>query len=138
MNPSSGAHRILRRLRSFEPASAVDLTKLGTPPLREGESWLGIYWNGAKQVEESLLFSDQRICISRSDEWTCVDYSSIRDVLVPHQKHEAEGLAVLYDWGNDSRQTYVPVHGGRGKLREAYEVMRFLNRVREDLAAGPR
>ena len=51
-----------------------------------------------------------------------------------YQKSEARGLAVLYNHDENSLELYVPVHGGQGKLRDVWEVLRFLNRVREDLS----
>jgi hypothetical protein len=135
MNPASRAHRILRCLQSFQPASAIDFSNIDTPVLLPDESWLGIYWNACGQIEGSLLFSDRRLCVFRSGKWAGVDYLSIRDVLLPGQKQEADGLSILYDWRDGSRQIDVPVRGGQGKLRGAFEVMRFLNRVREDLSA---
>jgi hypothetical protein len=125
----SRAHRTLRHLQSYEMAPSLDLTRLRTPPLREGECWLGVYWNNPQQIDDSILFSDQRLCVHRSESWTCIDYASISDVTVPHQKHTANGLTIHHG----TEETYVPIRGGESKLRDAWEVLRFLDRVREDL-----
>jgi hypothetical protein len=138
MNPASRAHRILRRLQSFQPAPAIDFSNINGPALGPDESWLGIYWNASEQIEGALLFSDHRVCIFRSEAWTGIDYSSIRDVLLSRHKQETEGLTVLYDWHDESHQIDLPVRGGDGKLRDAFEVLRFLNRVTEDLSARVR
>ena len=143
MTPASRAHRILRRLQSFQRADGVDFNEIGAPALRTAEStdesWLGIYWSPERQIEGSLLFSDRRLCVARSNsDWECVDYLSMRDVLVPDQKTEAMGLIVLYDWQDQSREFYVPVHGGQGRLRDAYQVMQFLKWVPFDIARATR
>src|SRR5258706_168032 len=84
MTPASRAHRILRRLQSFQRADGVDFNEIRAPALRTGESWLGVYWSPERQIEGSLLFSDRRLCVARSNsDWECVDYLSMRDVLVP-------------------------------------------------------
>lgn len=128
MNPTARAHRILRHLASFE-AGPVLMARSQLPEPLPGEKWLGIYWNHPHKTDEAVLFSDQRVCVRKFQTWTCVAYSSIRHEQVPQPKEAAEGVLL----SAASEDIYLPIRGKRGHQRDAYEVLRYFKRIREDL-----
>jgi hypothetical protein len=130
MNPVTRAHRILSHLSSFE-AAPLPVSEDRLPSRQPGEKIIGIYWNKPRQIGDSVLFSDQRVCVRESSEWRCIHYSVIRHERVdPSDKLTAEGVMLT----TETLEFHVPIRGKHANQRDAFEVLRYFKRVREDLA----
>jgi hypothetical protein len=103
------------------------------PALLANESLLGAYWNQPGQIEGAILFSDRRVCFRKASGWKCTEYSAIRDVRILGNKQSASAIRISAGTGD----LEVDVWGGGERSRDAFEVLRFLDRVREDLSAPP-
>jgi hypothetical protein len=128
----SRASRILRRLASYS-----DLTR-GSPvvplwlreiPLQEGEHCLGIYENAPGGAADSVLVTNLGLHVCCGSRREYVAFDEIESVTTHQAKTEVTELEVHR---RDGRVTQVPVSGGHDRLRDAWEFVRFLNRVRED------
>ncbi len=129
INPRSRAHRILRHLRNYQKIAPDDSIKFHLPALTEGDSWIGLYRNDLSSAVNLVGFSERAVHIKLENEWKSVDYEAISDIKIDDVKERAMGLRLIYH----DDQTFLPVMGGDSKLRDAFEVLRFLNRVRSDL-----
>ena len=120
----SRAHRILKRIDRFvETTSNPDAAFV----LESGERVLGAYQNspGAGDV----YFTTLSVKFGLRTEHT-VRYADIASVDVGPGKADADHLLIHHRSGETLR---LPVDGGHGKARDAFEVQRFLLRVVDDL-----
>ena len=130
MQVQSRVHRILRHLSQFQSG---DPGTLPTGLLSPGEACLGIYENEPGSLRSALIVGDQGIHVHQPDEWTFIafkDLSSV-DVPIPEGKERANVVRITT---KDGRSVDVPILGGDEKLRDVFEVSRFLARAREDAA----
>ena len=132
----SRAKRILTRLAAYlELSEPADLTSLleAAPRLRASEVALGIYRNDPASFTDSILFTSVGLYIHSDDgSWAHVAYSDIERTIPPESKVHVTGFNVRC---RDGRQVWVPVRGAHaGKFYDAFEVTRFLNRARIDVA----
>jgi hypothetical protein len=132
----SRAKRILTPLAAYQELSEpADLTNLleAAPRLRASEKALGIYKNDPASVADSILFTSAGLYIHSDDgSWVHVAYSDIERTIPPESKVDVTGFSVRC---RDGRQVWVPVKGARaGKFYDAFEVARFLDRARIDVA----
>jgi hypothetical protein len=129
MNPKSRAHRTLRLLKSYR--SVGDCAELTgqLPALPPNDSWLGIYFNRTASIENAVAFSTEQLLVHVGNRWNSLRYEEILDTRIQQEKTSASEILVRTQAGD----VIVPVTGGAGTTRDVFEVLRFLNRVREDL-----
>ncbi len=104
--------------------------------LQRDEAVLGAYKNRPDRVTW-LFFTTQGVRYQTGGKWPLVPYREI--AAAPLVSKDRRSVLVQLQ---DGRAIELPVEGGEGRLRDALEVMRFLNRVADDLrpssAGGPR
>jgi hypothetical protein len=133
MNVASRARRILKHLNSYREVSESSLnlpSGLREVPLREGETILGIYANSLSMLEESIVVTNLGLHVYRHTQWESIDYSQIRSIETPPDKYETTQLMIQLQ---SDRVTNIPIRGGEGRFRDAFEFLRFLDRVTHDL-----
>jgi len=99
------------------------------PPIDSKESWIGVYCNKPNSIENAVAFSSEKLYVNKHGTWVSVTYRDILENKITQNKHEASEILVR----TPNYSLIVPVHGGDDKVREAFEVLRFLNRVKEDV-----
>lgn len=130
MNVQSRAHRTLRRLASYKSERSIDEVVTVLPSLRLGEEWVGVYKNEAESLNEAVAFSSTGVYMHNSDEWTAFDYAEILQNTIVDEKANAREVLV-----RTSTSTFrVQIRGGEGRQRDVFEVLRFLNRVKQDVS----
>jgi hypothetical protein len=103
--------------------SSIKRLKLGA-----GENPIGVYDNHTGSMQERILITNKGVYIYRENGWDSIRYEEIDSVGTPESK-DVEGLTVRFV---DGSSTEIPVRGKRGKFRDAFEFLRFLNRVAVD------
>jgi hypothetical protein len=98
--------------------------------LQPGENLIGIYRNSLEDLKDSIAVTDLGIHIYRSSCWEYVGYTQMESIAIPEEKQEADFLLVSLTNG---RATNVPIRGGQGRFRDAFEFLRFLDRVIQDI-----
>ena len=126
----SKVHRVLRALPSFRAcerwADAAHLASLRVP-LRSEESLLGYYENQPGSVEEVILVTDQGLYVRDAQAWSSTRYEDIAGAKwLGARKTDATGIELLLESGETLT---VPVRGGDDRFRDAFEVLRFIDRV---------
>lgn len=133
MNVKSRAIRILRPLTRYRNLSTISpapgYTTQGVK-FQEGESCLGVYENVDGSLQESVLVTNVGLHVHRRREWGFVDYADIESIRIPSRKEEADTLEIHRYSGHMDE---IPVRGARGKSRDAFEFLLFLNRVTADI-----
>lgn len=129
MNVKSRAHRILRRLHPYQAIESHDNSDSLLPHLPPDEFWIGIYRNLPGSIESAVAFSSEQLHVNEGDGWTSVKYREILDSQISQDKSSANEILVR----TSDYNLPVPIWGVDGKTRDVFEVLRFLNRVREDL-----
>jgi hypothetical protein len=135
----SRAGRILRGLARYrELPEAGDWLQRWprSPRLRPGETPLGVYENTPGQMDNCVLVTSSGLHVHSAGEWAYAAYDLIKDVRAvppveyPWDKLAVSGLALdLYD----GRTLDLQISGGNERSRDAWEVMRFLDRVTQDV-----
>lgn len=133
MNVKSRAVRILGHLRNYRdltsgtkdiPAWAMKLH------LQEGEELIGVYLNRPEDVEESIVVTTKGLYVDRNGRWEFVGYAEIKFIETPADKQTVDRLR-LHLW--NGRVTEIPVRGSYDRFKDAFEFLRFLDRVISDL-----
>jgi hypothetical protein len=127
MDTSARAYRILGAMANYQKASSTDnwLPKLADGRLGEP---IGCYRNPEPEGEVIGIFADGLAWYEggRSVE---LRFADVSEVNLPSGK-ESEGLLVNMQ---DGRQLRLPVKGRRGRFFDSMEMLRFLDRVTQDL-----
>jgi hypothetical protein len=100
-------------------------------PLAQGEAPLGIYLNDQPSTKDAIVITTASLILGEEDGWRTVPYTSIARVLTPDSKTDVHGLHLALD---DGKTIWLPVRGGTEKTFDAFEFLRFINRVLEDRA----
>lgn len=127
MNTAIRAHRILSAMPNYSQVSSTDawpsiLTngKLGLP--------IGSYQN--PQPESDLIgIFENGIAWHDLDQLVIVQFSEIKRVEFSNEKESKELLLLLHD----NKQELLPIRGTRGRFMDSTEVLRFIDRVMQDL-----
>ncbi len=133
----SRSHRTLKALASYH-----ELTSSGgwvprlpsIPNLPDGEKCFGVYVNDPTTLSDSVAFSSGGIHVFRSGQWDQIGFDDVIRALVPDSKENVTGFDLLQ---RDGRRYRVPIAGSKGgRFFDAFEVIRFIDRVLADRAAA--
>jgi hypothetical protein len=130
---ASLAHRTLKHFSRYRDLSEGQepLTSL---PLNASERPLGIYRNEPDDITDAVLFTTEGLYVNRNGSWVQLLYRDIDRTLFPDSKSEVKGLKILR---RDGSEFWLPVRGSKdGRFYDAFEVLRFLDRVQDDLLKG--
>src|SRR5437868_5943809 len=133
MNVKSRVVRILKPLRRYRDQSpdslmtSIAATRVG---LQEGEICLGVYENNPGCLEDSIIVTNLGLHIYRSGESLFIDYGQIESIEAPSVKETADRLKIRLSNG---AMKDLPIQGGQGRFRDAFEFLRFLDRVKDDI-----
>jgi len=127
MNVATRAHRILAMMANYNKAMPTDQwpEKLGDGRLGEA---IGCYQNPGPEGEVIGIF-DEGMVWRDSGCWIELRFTDLAQVELPNGK-ESEGLLLRLQ---DGRQLRLPVNGQRGRFFDSMEMLRFVDRVLEDL-----
>lgn len=115
------SHRILEKLSRFHSEIPSEMRSVAQ------EEILGVYLNSESYFKDSVLFTDLGIYLFQSKErWEYIQYEEISNLEVVEQKELAESITILKKNGV---RVYLRILGGDGKLRDVWEVYRFLLRI---------
>jgi hypothetical protein len=118
-----GAHRILKRLPSYDDAEvhAARSPRAGAESLG---SVLGTYAN----AESAVIIFENGLEVRSGGGVEYFSYDSMAGVEIgtSRKKEQATGVELLLRSG---RRVSIPVDGGVGRQRDAWEMLRFLRRV---------
>jgi hypothetical protein len=103
--------------------------------LQERETLIGVYENVIGAQDESIVITDVGLRLSHHGEWLFIDYRQIERVVGPPDKQNVDGLTVHLVTG---AIVQIPVRGGADKFRDAFEFVRFLMRVVQDVQRNGR
>lgn len=136
MNVLSRAHRTLSALASFRGLSENYELPVGMPQLPKllpGEVPIGIYLNDAATFTDLVFFSSEGVCVFRSGHWEQVKFSEITRTVAPDSKEKVAGFNLQL---RNGESFWLPITGNKaGRFFDAFEVIRFFDRVLADLVA---
>ena len=129
------AGRILSRLSHYRrydageaPAALVQLLSKA-----EGQC-LGYYSNDSNRAEDLVAVTEVGLCWQGRGEPAFVRYTDIEAAKVHLTKADdlvsADGLSFVLSSGGNA---FVTILGGTDKFKDAFEFLRFVDRVREDI-----
>ncbi|MDB6034854.1 MAG: hypothetical protein JWM16_5192, partial [Verrucomicrobiales bacterium] len=129
----SRVHRILRPLATFhvlgEWSRLQQLAKVQSP-LSENERLLGVYENHPGLVDEIVAFTETGMYLREAGGWFSVRYAEIVNAESRNTgKTETSEITLLLSSG---LQKALPIHGGTGRFRDVFQVLRFFDRLAED------
>jgi bifunctional ADP-heptose synthase (sugar kinase/adenylyltransferase) len=101
--------------------------------LLPGEGVLGHYENDAAEPRENIIITTKSVIIRQQD-WIRIRYDELEKVLVNQEKALVDRLILK----SSSQQAVVVVRGGKGRLRDAWGMMRFLKHRASDVSRFPR
>lgn len=137
MNVKSRAHRILKPLASYRDLTGQPLNVpcwAADVPVKNGEVCYGVYENSPCKANESIAVTNLGIHVCRNKQSEFIAYSQIASVSAPPEKQTASELSIHLLSG---QVISLPVRGGEGRFRDAFEFLRFLDRVTHDLRRNP-
>jgi hypothetical protein len=134
----SRVHRILKSLAGFrdlqersEWPAALD----PKPVLSASETALGIYTDEPTNFSDAIVFTTQGLHVRREKSWLQILYSDIERAIPPASKTGVTGFGILR---RDGTEVWLPVTGSKGgRFYDAFEVLRFVNRVKDDVTSAP-
>jgi hypothetical protein len=134
MTTSMFASRILRSLPNYVSLDVETPPPwLATMALDADEEPLGIYENHVGDRLEAIVVTTQGLRWSGRQEQLALRYDCVERIEIPEAK---ERVNLLYLHLSDGQILLLPVKGRRGRLPDAFEVCRFLDRVRELTASA--
>lgn len=129
MTVQSRAHRIPRHLDWYGPLGPDDVQPEGLPRLGPGESWVGLYRNDPASLQDALAFSSRGLYVRQKADWRGIGYADVMEAPVVGGKSDAREIEIETPSGAST----APVRGGDDRIRDSFEVLRFLDRVAEDV-----
>ena len=126
----SRAFRILFKLVRFNQKKNNLFTD--EIPLRINEKILGAYENYPNKKKEIVIVTDSALHIYHKSAWSSIYYEQISCVETP-SKHEKRLIEKLDLRLKSGAVETIPVRGGIERFRDAWEFLRFLNRVISDV-----
>lgn len=132
----SRVHRILSSLPAFHGAGTKRATEIAVQlgmPLN-GDV-LGFYENTANAPIDVVAVCITGIRLHLGDAWHSVPFRTIRAAQPPNvgDVRDASAIRVLLHSGEELS---IPITGGTDQFRDAWEFLRFMQRVLEDQAGG--
>lgn len=127
MNVGVRAHRILAAMANYQKASPTDDWPSKLADGRLGKA-IGSYQNPEPEGEVIGIFADG-MAWCKSGSLIEIRFADLAQVELPRGK-ESEGLLLLL---RDGRQQQLPVKGQRGRFFDSMEMLRFVDRVMQDL-----
>jgi hypothetical protein len=130
---ASRAHRILRHLASYsDVANNADGTRSTSEQLRleTDERLLGWYGRSSGEPPDVFAVTTKGLRICNGNTFRLIGYEQILSAVAPGPKIDVDHVTLELA---DGTAVDLPVKGGPGHLRDAWEVLRFLRRVTEDL-----
>lgn len=125
----SRAHRVLENLSNYRGISdSSEPHLLSQASFSPKEDILGIYENSPGAWQEAIIISDEGLRIFLNAGWHFIPYADMCAVDVPEAKDKQTVDLLLIRLVSGST-IELPVRGGRGKLRDVWEFLRFLQRV---------
>lgn len=129
------ANRILRRMKRYYDLSMGEGSPAELPPglnVQTPEVAIGIYINQSQPHLDAILITNTAIYIVNGQEWNRTAFAEIRKIVFPPSKKDVIGLSVER---RDGSAFWLPVAGVvSGRFYDAFEMMRFLDRVCADIA----
>ena len=125
--------RILRPLSNFRTIEAGSLPVFPSLPVlafKEGEDCYGVYENLPAEPDEAVVVTNLGLHVRREQKWEFIDYRQIKEVDIIAQKETVGELLVRL---RNQESVLLPIRGGKGRFRDAFEFMRFIDRVTSDL-----
>jgi len=121
------------RFRELSGRSDLSDLLAGGLALGASEEALGIYANDASSLSDAILFTTEGLYLHQDKGWLRVLYSDIAQAVLPSSKSKVTGFNLLLRDGIEIR---LPVKGSKdGRFYDAFEVLRFVDRVKDDVAA---
>lgn len=119
MKPSakSLAHRILKGLKKYKSVAFEEMKKSS-----DQEEILGVYQN------DNLSKTSFTTLGLRVEVDIFIPYDEIKEVRVLEPKHIANSISLVL---LNEKVVGVEFDGGNGRCRDVWEIVRFLNRIRE-------
>jgi hypothetical protein len=131
----SRVKRILRYMGKFNFFDAESFHAPEGLPLNEGEVPIGAYLNNPNSLEGAVVVTDSSLLVESGGSWTPIHYASIAKVETPDSKTGVHGLHLHL---RDGSTAYIPIQGGTERTSDAFEFLRFLNRVLADQPSAAR
>jgi hypothetical protein len=132
----SRAHRTLKALSWYSDLSGDGKLPPGAPQppvLQPDDVPIGAYVNGPTGFSDLVLFTTNGIYVYRSDKWEEAKYRDINRTIAPESKEAVTGFNMLLQ---DGRNFWLPITGSKsGRFFDAFEVLRFVDRVVADIAS---
>jgi hypothetical protein len=123
----------LKALLNFRPIKAGSLAVSPSLPafgLKEGEDCYGVYESLPAEADEAVVVTNLGLHIRRERKWEFIDYRQIKEVDIVSPKETVDELLVRL---TTHESVLLPIRGGKGRFRDAFEFMRFIDRVTSDL-----
>ena len=130
MNTAIRAHRILSAMVNYEKAGEAGSSLCNLTDGRLGE-YIGCYRNPGPDGAVIGIFADGLAWHTKG----CIfefNFSDLIEVVLMNGK-ESEGLLLK---ARDGRELQLPIKGQRGRFFDSLEMLRFLDRVMQDLNGG--
>ena len=132
MNTMVRASRIFKHLVNYYDLSAENAEIPAYIPqnfLQEGEFFIGIYENFTGKPDECIILTNFGIYVWHEIGLKFIAFKKIKSATVPPKEDGSNKFKIstidgdLFD---------VPVYGGKGKFKDIYQFVRFIDRVVED------
>jgi len=105
------------------------------PVLATSETVLGIYTDASETFSDAIVFTTEGLHVRCEKSWLQVLYSDIERAVPPASKTGVTGFTILR---RDGSEVWLPVRGSKdGRFYDAFEVLRFVDRVKGDMASAP-
>lgn len=131
---SSFATRILSRLNGYSRIDASGLpnsmNEIGL--LIDKEKLIGIYHNRGNAQDDMIFVAEAGLAFKEDTQWIYVAYAQIDKVdagLSDSSSFNKSSLNGLLLQTKAGKKIWLPIDGGNEKFRDAFEFMRFLDRV---------
>ncbi len=125
--------RILKPLVNFRTIKDGSLPVFPSLPelaFKEGEDCYGVYENLSAEADEAVVVTNLGLHFCREQKWEFIDYRQIKEVEIASPKETVDELLVHL---TNQESVLLPIRGGKGRFRDAFEFMRFIDRVTSDL-----
>lgn len=131
-NPRQRVHRILRAMQSYD--SSEEIKNRAPAPVRDQGGIIGVYGLTSQDPKTCIWITEHGIWAVQGDHWEYIDYARIQDLKYPDPRNESDKMLVI-DLGEGLTRSLF-ITGAKGRIRDAFEFGRFLERSKADAASN--
>ncbi len=130
MNVVVRANRILKPMESYRGSNEIAASVINSLELKGNEECIGVYENIVGDLSDCIFITNIGLRFKSSGKKELIPFTKIKNILPPSNKTTDTTITIMLDSDNF---TSIEIRNGRGRFKDVFEFVRFLDRVLKDI-----